>query len=44
LGLSDMNLYGSTGWVDLLSGQAIDPENEELVLAPYQTVWITNQG
>jgi len=44
LGLRDMNLYGSTGWVDLLSGQAIDPDNEELALAPYQTVWITNQG
>jgi sucrose phosphorylase len=43
LSLRDMNLYGSAGWVDLLSGGAIDPENEELELAPYQSVWITNQ-
>ena len=44
LSLRDMNLFGSAAWVDLLSGATIDPENEELELAPYQSVWITNQG
>ena len=39
-----MNLFGSAAWVDLLSGATINPENEELELAPYQSVWITNQG
>ena len=44
LSLRDMNLFGSTAWVDLLSGATINPENEELELAPYQSVWITNQA
>ena len=44
LSLRDMNLFSSAAWVDLLSGATIDPENEELELAPYQSVWITNQG
>jgi hypothetical protein len=28
----------------LLSGMPVNPDDEELELAPYQTVWITNQG
>ncbi|CAI8191338.1 MAG: Sucrose phosphorylase [Alphaproteobacteria bacterium] len=44
LSLRDMNLYGSAGWIDLLSGAAVLPDDEELVLAPYQTVWISNQA
>lgn len=44
LSLRDLNLYASTDWVDLLTNTTIDPENEELVLAPYQTVWISNQN
>ena len=44
LSLRDMNLFSSAAWVDLLSGATIDPENEELELAPYQSVWITNQA
>ena len=44
LSLRDMNVYGSTKWVDLLSDTAIDPDDEELVLMPYQTVWISNQN
>ena len=43
LSLRDMNLFGSAAWVDLLSDTTINPENEELELAPYQSVWITNQ-
>ena len=44
LSLRDMNLFGSAAWVDLLSGATINPENEELELAPYQSLWITNQA
>lgn len=44
LGLRDINLYADAQWVDLLSGMHVCPDDEELELAPYQTVWITNQG
>jgi len=44
LGLRDINLYDDAQWVDLLSGMHVRPDDEELELAPYQTVWITNQG
>ena len=44
LGLRDINLYADAQWVDLLSGMHVRPDDEELELAPYQTVWITNQG
>ncbi|MDA8524672.1 sugar phosphorylase, partial [Alphaproteobacteria bacterium] len=44
LGLRDINLYADAQWFDLLSGMHVNPDDEELELAPYQTVWITNQG
>ena len=44
LGLRDINLYTDAQWFDLLSGLHVNPDDEELELAPYQTVWITNQG
>lgn len=44
LSLRDMNLYADTQWVDLLSGTPVHPDDEELELAPYQTVWITNRS
>jgi sucrose phosphorylase len=44
LGLRDINLYADAQWVDLLSGIHVYPDDEELKLAPYQTVWITNQS
>ena len=43
LSLRDMNLFADTRWVDLLSGVTVNPENEELDLVPYQTVWISNE-
>ena len=42
LSLRDINLFDQAQWVDLLSGRAVDPSDEMLVLKPYQTVWITN--
>jgi sucrose phosphorylase len=44
LSLRDMNLYADTQWFDLLSGAPVHPDDEELDLAPYQTVWITNKS
>jgi sucrose phosphorylase len=43
LSLRDMNLFADTRWVDLLSGVTVNPEDEELDLVPYQTVWISNE-
>lgn len=43
LSLRDMNLFSDANWVDLLSGAILNPEDETFELAPYQTVWITNQ-
>ena len=43
LSLRDMNLFADTKWVDLLSGVTVNPEDEELELVPYQTVWISNK-
>lgn len=42
LDLRDINLFASADWVDLLSETKIDPEDSNFVLAPYQSVWITN--
>ena len=38
-----MNLFADAKWVDLLSGVTVNPEDEELELVPYQTVWISNE-
>lgn len=43
LHLSDLNLIGTDKWWDLISGQEINFEEPDLIMAPYQTVWITNQ-
>ena len=43
LDLSDLNLIDTEHWYDLVSGDQFDEENHLINLAPYQTVWITNQ-
>ena len=43
LSLADINLISTQGWHDLLSGQAFDTLDEKVVLAPYQSVWISNK-
>ena len=40
---SDINLITTDQWYDLISGQSLPEEEKELVLAPYQTLWITNR-
>lgn len=40
--LSDINLIGTDCWWDLISGNLINFDEPQLVLSPYQTVWISN--
>ena len=40
--MNDINLIDNQHWWDLISGQRYAQEDLELVLAPYQSVWITN--
>lgn len=40
--LSDLNLIGTDTWFDLISGQAVNLENLEYQLTPYQPMWISN--
>ena len=38
-----LNLIEGDSWVDLLSGETIDPMKADLPFAPYQCRWITNR-
>lgn len=44
LQMSDLNLVLTNEWVDLMSNTELPDWNEELMLAPYQTLWISNQS
>ena len=37
-----MNLIEDVEWIDLLSGETVDMDQENVTLAPYQCRWITN--
>ncbi len=39
----DINLISGETWVDLLSGEPIDPSEGEITFAPYQCRWISNR-
>jgi sucrose phosphorylase len=41
--LSDINLIGTDEWIDLISHLHINREDNNIILAPYQSVWLTNQ-
>ena len=41
--LSDINLTVTDDWVDLITGDAIEPSEQFIQLEPYQTVWLTNK-
>jgi sucrose phosphorylase len=43
LPLSELNLIITEAWVELISGEEITALTQEVMLAPYQTVWISNQ-
>lgn len=40
--LSDINLTVTDEWVDLITGNSIEPAKQCIQLAPYQTVWLSN--
>ncbi|WP_099864174.1 sugar phosphorylase [Pararhizobium haloflavum] len=43
--LVNLNLIRGETWTDILSGETVDAEiGAELVLAPYQSVWLTNRA
>ncbi len=41
--LVSINLIDDEHWIDLLNGEAIDPMQETVTLAPYQCRWIANR-
>ncbi|MDB4476556.1 alpha-amylase, partial [bacterium] len=40
--LSDINLIETQEWSDLISGAYYSPDQSEIVISPYQSVWISN--
>jgi sucrose phosphorylase len=42
LPLSELNLIITESWVELISNKEITEITQEMTLAPYQTVWISN--
>lgn len=43
LPLSELNLIVTDTWYELIGGTEITDITEEIVLAPYQTVWVSNK-
>jgi sucrose phosphorylase len=43
LPLSELNLIVTEAWVELISGDKVTVLTEEIMLSPYQTVWISNK-
>jgi len=43
LPLSELNLIVTEAWLELISGEKITELTQELMLSPYQTVWISNK-
>ena len=42
--LSELNLINTETWCDLLTGEEVGSDQQELVLHPYQCAWISNKG
>ncbi len=43
MALSSINLISMDNWFDLISNRNIQDLHEELVLEPYQSIWLTNK-
>ena len=41
--VSSINLITTEDWIDLLSGKELEAEASEIVLKPYQSVWLANR-
>ncbi|MBA6225904.1 alpha-glucosidase C-terminal domain-containing protein [Colwellia sp. MB02u-18] len=44
LPLSELNLIVTQTWVELITGENITELSQEIILSPYQTVWIANKA
>lgn len=44
LSLADINLIAGDQWWDLISGDTITDIEGDFILAPYQTIWISNKA
>ena len=42
--LLNINLISTETWFDLISGEKINSVDEKIYLAPYQSMWISNQN
>nr|WP_297349299.1 sugar phosphorylase [uncultured Glaciecola sp.] len=42
--LSDINLIENNLWYDLVAAASINPATDQFLLAPYQTMWISNKA
>ena len=40
--IQDLNLIMTDDWFELISGEALNTQEESMMLAPYQTVWLSN--
>ena len=41
--VASINLVATEDWIDLLSETPLDSDTEEIVLVPYQSVWLANR-
>ncbi|MFT6408219.1 MAG: sucrose phosphorylase [Arenicella sp.] len=41
--LNSVNLIGTEGWLDLISDDPVDEQNQTLSLKPYQAIWLSNR-
>ncbi|MEZ5361344.1 MAG: sugar phosphorylase [Bryobacterales bacterium] len=44
LSLLQVNLISTDEWVDLIGGGGVDDLDGEIVIEPYQAMWLTNKG
>jgi sucrose phosphorylase len=42
--LSSINLISFETWVDLIGGEKFDNFRHDLILKPYQCVWLSNKS
>jgi sucrose phosphorylase len=43
ISVAAINLVSTEEWLDLISGDILEDEEGELVLAPYQCIWLANR-
>jgi sucrose phosphorylase len=39
-----LNLFGGDNWVDLITNEVLDIEDEDIIFTPYQCRWISNKS